>query len=704
MSYRSIIAAISRGLDIHVQHYTVSQTGQGPATATITLDNPVPVGESFAHIHTRNHHGRGKTDYAIARLQTIVDDHYTQCLVLSDDEPGYQNTYQVQVVTSKDFSVQTVNYDSRAGDTAPWNDTITAVDRNHTFVVSSFTGGEQPRRSIIRANLTSDTNLQTRPGQSFSGESIWGCHYIVSSPKINVQHGTVTLSGTSTDVSVTDGEDSTFCLYSYHVDAAAGNGVNGDAFSIRGRWINNSTYRFSRGSSESNLYISYFFITIPGTELQRVDDSYSTSVGLTERNITIDDVGEDMSKVFVPVPSLLGNTETAGGDVRDALVRHTVTTPTNLLLSIYSNTATTMSTSSQVLKVSGGSSSPLPEPEITQTLLTNDNGNGTFADLQYSDPSLVVTPGNDLRLYYRERVEGQMYYIESSDGENWGSPVQVNYPAGWSGSTRIGVMYHNGWKGWCDDGGDMHIFESTNGVDWDDLGVAFSWKTDTFYTFFYDTEKELYVSYGRVRGTGTGGWGAGENPEIDRRGISFHSNATWAASWSNAGQTIVDPMDLWDYNDPITPDIYQPNVFWNADLEKYQAYSVIFFRNENRVITDYGGPGNTRLTGPVHPIVLESTDGINFSIETETSPITLTPHLRFSNFQPPWFGESNTEPTCPTCYEVGQLYSSPSGIVVFGGEKYIAYQYRDDTHYEYPSSGSPDYQKIVWGIYIQKLD
>ena len=69
----------------------------------------------------------------------------------------------------------------------------------------------------------------------------------------------------------------------------------------------------------------------------------------------------------------------------------------------------------------------------------------------------------------------------------------------------------------------------------------------------------------------------------------------------------------------------------------------------------------------------------------ETPLVPLEPYKRFSSFQPPWYGEDNTEPTCPNCYEVGQLY--PFGrIFEFKGNRYIFYFYRDHTHYEKPAN------------------
>src|SRR5690625_5573367 len=102
------------------------------------------------------------------------------------------------------------------------------------------------------------------------------------------------------------------------------------------------------------------------------------------------------------------------------------------------------------------------------------------------------------------------------------------------------------------------------------VGKAFDWKIDTFYSFFFDENKNKYVAYGRVRGTAeNGGWDSDSYPDIDRRGISFHSNDTWGTDWSNPGQIIADPMDYWNYDSEMIPDFYTPNVYWDENEHKY---------------------------------------------------------------------------------------------------------------------------------------
>ena len=127
----------------------------------------------------------------------------------------------------------------------------------------------------------------------------------------------------------------------------------------------------------------------------------------------------------------------------------------------------------------------------------------------------------------------------------------------------------------------------------------------------------------------------------------------------------------------------------------------VMFADTNRVITNYRnrGPESTRLTGPLYPIEMESTDGIHFTkVNGDDPAIPLEPHLRYSRFDPPWYGEDNTEPTCPDCFEVGIL--QPFGnIIDFKDNRYVFYYYRDETHYEHPA-----YKAVERSIYMLQMD
>lgn len=133
------------------------------------------------------------------------------------------------------------------------------------------------------------------------------------------------------------------------------------------------------------------------------------------------------------------------------------------------------------------------------------------------------------------------------------------------------------------------------------------------------------------------------------------------------------------------------------DGDRYRAYPAVIFSDANRVITNYRhrGSDSTRLTGPVYPIELEFRDGVHFTLVNGNEPaVPLEPHLRSSRYEPPWYGEDNTEPTDPDAYEVGQLY--PFGrIITFQGNRYLFYFYLDDTHYE-----NPAHQTLERSIYV----
>lgn len=309
---------------------------------------------------------------------------------------------------------------------------------------------------------------------------------------------------------------------------------------------------------------------------------------------------------------------------------------------------------------------------------------------------LEVSDGT-LRLYYDSGAETSL--IETQDLRAWTAPLALKMPEGME--QRIGVFHHNGWKGYgsgFDGLPGMQLFTSEDGVTFERVGWAFDWKMDTFYSMFWDPMAEEYRAYGRVRGNrprDEGGWGP--DNKIDRRGISLHANPTWSVDWEKQGQIVADPMDYWDHEGEIQPGFYVPNVF--IDGEKYRAFPSVMFKDVNRVIRNYRlrGPDSTRLTGPVYPIEMESEDGVTFRIVSEESPVPLKRHKRFSRFQPPWYGEDNTEPTCADCYEVGQLY--PFGrIIAFKDRRYIFYFYRDDTHYENPAN-----ETLERSIYVLRV-
>lgn len=297
----------------------------------------------------------------------------------------------------------------------------------------------------------------------------------------------------------------------------------------------------------------------------------------------------------------------------------------------------------------------------------------------------IETIDGTLRLYYQS---GGTVFIETDDLENWTAPTPVRLPDGMQGNP-IGVFYHDGWKGYGQVKGisGMQLFVSDDGIVFEHIGRAFNWKMDTFYSMFWDPLAEEYRAYGRVRGNrgrDQGGWG--DDDPVERRGISFHSAPGWSGDWKNKGRIAADPKDYWDYDGTVRPEFYVPNVF--VDGDRYRAFPAVIFSDTNRVITNYRhrGPDSTRTTGPVYPIEMESSDGVRFRRVNGDQPVVpLEPHKRYSRFGPPWYGEDNRRPTCPDCYEVGQLY--PFGRVIeFQGRQYIFYFYRDDTHYENPAN------------------
>lgn len=337
-------------------------------------------------------------------------------------------------------------------------------------------------------------------------------------------------------------------------------------------------------------------------------------------------------------------------------------------------------------------------------IVSNSDGSGGFTDeKQVGAISGVEVIEGTLRMYYGSGDSGTVF-IETEDLQDWTSPTPIELPSGMEGNT-IGVFYHEGWKGYgrirdVEGLSGMQLFTSPDGVTFEHVGWAFDWKMDTMYSMFWDPIAGEYRSYGRVRGDrgrDEGGWG--DDEPTGRRGISLHSNPTWTEDWENKGQIIADPKDYWDYDEDMRPEFYVPNVFIDGDT--YRAFPAVIFSDTDRVITNYRnrGPDSTRVTGPIYPIEMESSDGVHFTRVNGDEPIIpLDPHKRYSDFDPPWYGEDNTEPTCPECFEVGQLY--PYGdIIEFNGSRYVFYFYRDDTHYENPAN-----ETVERSIYMLQID
>jgi len=332
-------------------------------------------------------------------------------------------------------------------------------------------------------------------------------------------------------------------------------------------------------------------------------------------------------------------------------------------------------------------------------ILTNEREDGSYSNDKIEGILGVEVIDTALRMYYRKGRFDGIFYIETTDLLNWTDPIEVVLPNEWYGLNRIGIFYHNGWKGHGGHNGTIYLFSSEDGINLNMVGKAFDWKIDTFYSFFFDENKNKYVAYGRVRGTAeNGGWDSDSYPDIDRRGISFHSNDTWGTDWSNPGQIIADPMDYWNYDSEMIPDFYTPNVYWDENEHKYLTLTNVFWREKDREITDYLRiSGNTRTTGEMYPIVMESSDGLHFTLRSEDPVIPLEPHQRYG-YDPPWRQESNSEQTCRSCYEVGQIVPFRKPIQ-FNGSTYIFYMYKEHTHYE-----KPNYLTLERSIYMLRVD
>ena len=327
------------GFDWNVQRGEVSISG-GNQTSVVSLVAPVPVGESFATIICQGADTRRERIMAMAVLQTVVGGNYTELRIDRGVETISNMSYAWQVVTSPAISVQMVErIDTAEGQTTD-NATIDSVDLAKTFIVeTSAPNGNGDRTSAYRYELTTSTNLRVQKNIAFSESVFRYCAYVISIPAASVTRGTVNLTGTSVDVSLS-AQDNTFCMWSNTINTST-NVNDAPRNAVQGRWIDNTTFRFERNDSSDTVAIAYEFVTIPGTSLQRVDMDSSSQV--INQSIT----SVDLSKAVIFVNSI-GNMRSSETSPRACT--HHLSSATNLQIDRNTDTGT-FNVSSQIVSI-----------------------------------------------------------------------------------------------------------------------------------------------------------------------------------------------------------------------------------------------------------------------------------------------------------------------------------------------------------------
>jgi len=254
------------------------------------------------------------------------------------------------------------------------------------------------------------------------------------------------------------------------------------------------------------------------------------------------------------------------------------------------------------------------------------------------------------RMYYELRQEDQHSVTAvalSEDGLNWTKPDlnQFAETADHPAANLIRIEPHSGmYEGQQYDGAhvfydenappesryklawhrqrEMYVATSSDGFHFETQGMAWEYKADTNHSVFFDSLRQEYVMYGRVRG--------GEfwqtSPQTDRRGVVLHRSESWSDTpWPDetTGQIILDPMEIWDYDNPVKPDIYAPNI--QEYHGQYIGLPPIFFRDDRRVPVKRPD----RTTGPIYPVFMYSKNGVNWTFPDKDHPV-----IDLSGFEP----------------------------------------------------------------------
>src|SRR5690625_1047562 len=76
-------------------------------------------------------------------------------------------------------------------------------------------------------------------------------------------------------------------------------------------------------------------------------------------------------------------------------------------------------------------------------ILTNESENGIYSNDKIEGIVGIEVIDNVLRLYYRKGRFVGVYFIETSDLDNWSDHIEVTLPREWHVLNRIGIFYHN---------------------------------------------------------------------------------------------------------------------------------------------------------------------------------------------------------------------------------------------------------------------
>jgi hypothetical protein len=332
------------------------------------------------------------------------------------------------------------------------------------------------------------------------------------------------------------------------------------------------------------------------------------------------------------------------------------------------------------------------------------NGNARAVAVAYSNdglnwwkPALGNNPSNS----YIDDPNANIVHMATHSAMGAGGKSYQNGVVYYDANAPASQRYKMHWLG-----GGGRITSSADGINFTThhhpTTSAWQWKADTGHSFFYDEIAGEWRVYGRNRNAAE--WPDDTISYYNRRGVPLHSHSTFTGSWSNVGETAMDPIDFWDYAagyDPVNkensvgirPDIYAGNV--QTYHGQYIALPSVYFRDSQRPRPS-SSPGDAYWTGtgPIYPMVMHSHDGVDWAMPDPASPghpdhpiIDLTPHLRVDPLTT----------TAPTTEEVGQIYTAPNFIEV-DGQILIYYVNRIGTH-----NDSVGHSSATHTVHVQTL-
>ena len=285
-----------------VQHYSVELLGNDAVTAQrtkkiITLDAPVPVGESYVIATCRGNNTSGQHSHATATLADESEGYYHELHVERYGSTTSAHCYvEAQVITDSQLTVQSFSVD--LSDETSVDTTINEVNESIAFIVSTRRGiGANPDNTLIKTSFHNTTTLRT--GVDTSSSANHAQVYVVEWEGATVTHiaHDFWMDASSSVYSV--GLDDAYFLFSYLTDA--GNRAN--RFALRADYFSNYVY-FTRGAEDdSEFYISLYAVEHEDITVQSSTPNSANEA--TELDETINAVS--MDNAFVAAGCVIGN-------------------------------------------------------------------------------------------------------------------------------------------------------------------------------------------------------------------------------------------------------------------------------------------------------------------------------------------------------------------------------------------------------------